>query len=290
MFRLLLCIKFILFLSSAACAQTAIKENIFDLQKQKNIHLDHFVEEVQPGSILVLGESHAFNGQQNLDQIKQLLLIQKLVQKFKNVSVGMEFINWPFQNQLDQYLNKSILEDDFLKQISWGGSPFKDYKPQILETLKGQGWTYALNAPKELNSYISKNGLTNMPTKIGSLLPPSFVVGNQHYKKRFFDLMGDLSGHGVSGEYYFQAQSVWDDTMAWKAIEIMKSNPKGILVIIVGKFHVQYGGGLPDRIISRSNIPMHTMIFSEEGESQNLGHSNTYLYSPEFNLISDFYW
>jgi uncharacterized iron-regulated protein len=50
---------------------------------------------------------------------------------------------------------------------------------------------------------------------------------------------------------YFAAQSIWDDTMAWRAVEFLKLHPEQTLFIIVGEFHVQYGGGLPDRLRAR---------------------------------------
>ena len=40
--------------------------------------------------------------------------------------------------------------------------------------------------------------------------------------------------------------------MAWIAVTEMQRNPNQVLVIIVGDFHVQYGGGLIDRILARA--------------------------------------
>ncbi|MNL08745.1 hypothetical protein D3C87_1294800 [compost metagenome] len=70
-----------------------------------------------------------------------------------------------------------------------------------------------------------------------------------------------------AGERYFAAQSIWDDTMAWRAAEFMKAHPEQILVIVVGEFHVQYGGGLPDRLAVRlPDAPIITFSqFNSEG-------------------------
>jgi uncharacterized iron-regulated protein len=50
---------------------------------------------------------------------------------------------------------------------------------------------------------------------------------------------------------YFTAQSIWDETMSWQAVEFLRKNPSHVLVIIVGDFHAQYGGGLPDKLRQR---------------------------------------
>jgi uncharacterized iron-regulated protein len=60
-------------------------------------------------------------------------------------------------------------------------------------------------------------------------------------------------------ENYFWSQSVWDETMAWRACEFQKTQAKGILVVIVGEFHVQYGGGLPERLRARGCAQVKTV-------------------------------
>lgn len=39
--------------------------------------------------------------------------------------------------------------------------------------------------------------------------------------------------------------------MAWTATDYISSHPDSVLVIIVGEFHVQFGGGLKDRLKAR---------------------------------------
>lgn len=278
-----------IFVLSSACAHAP--GPVKNLNSKKILTIDEVVDEIPIGSIVVVGESHAFPGQPNFDQKNQLLLIQKLVSKYKNVSVGMEFIQWKYQPVLDQYLSNKISESQFLKEIGWSaGNPYEDYRLQILETLKGQGWTFALNAPKELTSYVGKNGLSSLPVELKSFMPPNFQVGNLDYKQRFIDLMGGMSGHGINLDYYFEAQSIWDDSMAWKSLEVMKANPNSILVIIVGKFHVTYGGGLPHRIRERGYNQVLTFIQSESDENDSLDITNSYMFSKDYGQLADYYW
>jgi uncharacterized iron-regulated protein len=62
-----------------------------------------------------------------------------------------------------------------------------------------------------------------------------------------------MGGHVPSDSIirYFTSQSLWDDTMAWKATDFITNNPNSILVIIVGDFHVAYQDGLISRLKAR---------------------------------------
>ncbi len=274
---------------SSACAHSP--SSLKNLRTKQILTMDQVVDQIPLGTILVVGESHAIAGQSNVDQKNQYLLIQKLVSKHQNVSVGMEFIHWKFQNELDQFLDGKVSETQFLKEIGWSSAnPFEDYKSQIFEVLEGKGWAFALNAPKELTSFVGKNGLSALPADLKAFLPPNFNLGNAGYKQRFVNLMGDMSSHGVNLDFYFQAQSIWDDSMAWKAVEIMKANPLGILVIIVGKFHATYGGGLPSRIIERGHPQVLTLIQRGDDENSSLDPSNDFLFSKDYGILSDYYW
>ena len=39
--------------------------------------------------------------------------------------------------------------------------------------------------------------------------------------------------------------------MAWQTLNYMQNHLDQVFVIVVGEFHVQYGGGLPDRLKER---------------------------------------
>lgn len=79
-------------------------------------------------------------------------------------------------------------------------------------------------------------------------MPPAFELGRASYKERFLNAAG---AHCRVPDNCFAAQSAWDDTMAWQAVRFVEQYPDHVLVVIVGEFHVQYGGGTPDRIRAR---------------------------------------
>lgn len=213
------------------------------------ISLEQAVAGVHPGMVVVLGEQHgtmqmASQQSQVIENIKKLGFC---------VSVAFEFFERQYQDSVDQWRRGEISEEQFLSAVHWGaGFPFAAYRQQaLLPDLALGEKTIALNARRALTSKIAAQGLDGLSPAEHDELPPGFELGNEHYLTRFKETMG---GHLPSPEAlsrYFAAQSVWDDTMAFEASRFMATHPDQVLVIIVGEFHVQYGGGLPDRLRAR---------------------------------------
>jgi uncharacterized iron-regulated protein len=238
-------------LAFSAFAQAALLEG----QSLLEVRLAQALDDVQPGSVVILGELHGTGAIPPL----QMQVLETLKKRHK-VSVGMEFFEYPHQGQVTEFLSGNVPENDFLKSIGWGGLPFDAYREQVIFPRRAGGVTLALNAPRNLTNKVARFGLQALDDKERAQLPPDFVLGNDRYFSRFQNAMGEH----VPAEAlprYFAAQSIWDETMAWKASEFIKQNPQQVLVIIVGEFHVQYGGGLPDRLKARGIPFVRTFSF-----------------------------
>jgi uncharacterized iron-regulated protein len=53
--------------------------------------------------------------------------------------------------------------------------------------------------------------------------------------------------HG-SMAYMLDAQSLWDATMAWSVAEALLRKPGGLVLHVVGAFHVEHGTGIPEHL------------------------------------------
>lgn len=206
-----------------------------------------FVRQIPKGSVVVLGEIHNLEVQ----QARQLELMQELRKQGHEVSVGLEFFERPNQVQVDQWLNGELSEKDFLEAIAWGGFSFDNYKLQAQFPDRAHGeTTLALNVPRRVTTQIGRSGLASLSAQDRALLPADFTLGNRNYLMRFAQQMPHHVPIQVL-ENYFTAQSAWDDSMALTATDYMKAHPGKTLVIVVGAFHAEFGGGLPDRIHAR---------------------------------------
>ncbi len=258
---------------------------IYDGRTLQVTSLDQITQNISPGSILILGENHGLAAHR--DQHMQILN-QLHAQAFK-VSVGLEFVNYTDQAFVNQYRSGELNDDQFLSLIDWKGISFDFYKQQfVLPNITEGEFSLGLNLPRQISSKISKTGLDSLTTNEKALLPPNFEVGRESYKERFREAVG---AHCPNFENCFTAQSSWDDTMAWVATEFIKAHPDQVLVIIVGEFHAQFGGGLADRILKRDSKAQVRIVsqiwaegFNEEDIQQSLQPS------PLEGPRADFIW
>lgn len=267
--------KFALFLSLFVCLGCAsfaeaspelpsdgtendIPANLILKNGQVPVTLSEALELVRPGQVVVLGEQHG-----TLEQAaQQLEVLETLRNQGLRVSVGLEFLTYTDQGKVDQWRKGLLSETDFLQLIQWGqGLPFAAYREQARFPRLANEYLLALNSPRSLTAQIAKVGVDHLTDSEKALLPPAWHLGNAAYQRRFEQLMSD-SGHVPASEqlaHYFEAQSTWDETMAWQASEFLLAHPEQVLVITVGEFHAQYGGGLPDRLKSHG---LKTVTFS----------------------------
>jgi uncharacterized iron-regulated protein len=258
-------IAVLLFVQSAcAHAKLAGQNDLYRGSNTEQLTLEQSFEQIKPGSIVIVSESHGFRPHHQ----NQISIINSLCARGLNVSVGMEFIDFTQQPVLDAYIEGKKPEADFLKEIKWGSIPFELYREQVLAPKNCGGQTLGINAPRSLTNAISKSGLESLSVEQRKLLPPNFSLGRKVYLDRFTEVMKEhVPGEALAR--YFEAQSVWDETMAYQSLRYIESHPTHVLVIIVGDFHASYGGGLPDRLQARGvkSLVVYSQINADEVDS-----------------------
>jgi uncharacterized iron-regulated protein len=243
------------------CTPNQTFAQLYDGRSLQTSTVDQIAARVSPGSILILGENHGLTAHRD----QHMLVLNELRKQGFKVSVGLEFVNYTDQTFVEQYKSGEIKEDQFLSLIKWTGMSFDYYKQQLNFPLKDQGeFSLGLNLPRTISSKISKTGLGSLTADEMKLLPPNFELGRDSYKERFREAAG---AHCPHFENCFTAQSAWDDTMAWTATQFIEAHPDQVLVIVVGEFHAQYGGGLANRIEARrphTPVTIVSQIWAED--------------------------
>lgn len=244
------------------------------------------VGRVKPGTVVIIGEKH----EQKKAQAGQLELMAALRKAGFTVSVGMEFFSYPVQSAITNYRAGVLPEADFLKSVSWGGNSFDVYRDQVLfPSLQDGGVTLGINAPRYLTAKIRQTGFSSLTPEENALLPPNYQGGRADYRERFAEAAGShLSPQTFDG--YFNAQSVWDDTMAWQTAEFMTKNPTHVFVIVVGEFHIQYGGGLPDRLKARGVSSILTLSQVDHSDYSDEELEKELIPHPKYGPRADFLW
>lgn len=225
---------------------------IWSGEKQAIQSLDLWTHELQKGAVILLGELHATEDNQNDPETirhheRQVQILNSLRTAGHRVSVGMEFFEYPGQTAVDAYLSNEMNEPEFLLTVGWGASPFYLYREQVRAPLLSGGTTWALNIPRRISRQVALGGPDSLTDEMRALLPPVWEWGNDLYFERFRKIMEGHVPH-KSLVQYFWAQSLWDDTMAWRIQRFRQKFPNQTLVVIVGEFHVEFDIGLANRL------------------------------------------
>lgn len=267
-------------------AQTFDVGSIYDGQTLKKVDLNSIVSSLPKGTIVVVGELHEFS------TVNELAVMSAVSKKFGRVFSGLEFLNYTDQTYVDQFLKREIDEATF-KEKAWdNGFGYEYYKFQILFPKAVGGWTYGLNLSRKITNKVMHGGIKSLSAEEKALLPPNFEVGNDLYKERFMETIGGTHG-GMppeTMENMFVAQSLWDDTMAWQALGRVRKNPDDILVIVVGDFHVMYGGGLPDRLSKRGAQKIVTFAHADANGLTQQEIADAIKPDPRYGKVADYIW
>ena len=250
----------LLLIISQFCAISAFSQ-LLDGKSLTPATVASLVQRVNSGTIVLLGENHGLTAHRD----RHLQVLQELRKSELKISVGLEFVNYTDQGLANDYRLQKMDEAAFLKAIGWAGFSFDFYREQFNFPLISQGeYSLGLNLPRPVNSRISHDGLAALTPAERSLLPIDFALGRDSYRQRFMLAAG---AHCKSPDNCFAAQCAWDDTMANTAVEFLNAHPEQVLVIVVGEFHVQYGGGIGHRILERrpnTNIVSLSQIWAED--------------------------
>jgi uncharacterized iron-regulated protein len=255
-----------LFSVMASATPVPAQESIYNTQTRQWLTVEDAAVELNSKSIMVLGEQHVMADNlkdpesilHHANQLRWLKAVnQESLARGHSAQLGMEFLTYTHQAPVDRFLSGAITEAEFLQLVGWGTNPFEPYGKLLLESkAAGGGGTLALNAPKALSRQVSQGGPQSLTPEQKAFLPPVWELGANEYYERFEAAMG---GHVPKEklENYFWAQSLWDDTMAWKATTGKTNGP---LTIVVGEFHAEFGHGLPARLQRYGARDVRTMI------------------------------
>jgi uncharacterized iron-regulated protein len=220
----------------------------FTPQQQK------ILQELQPANIIYLGEVH----DRAPDHQNQLAILRQLQQKNARVAVGLEMFQKPFQPVIDRYLAGQISEAELLQQTEYQkrwGFPWDNYAPLLRLAKEQQLPVIALNVPTEITRKVAKQGLAGLTAAEFRYIPPikdidkSNTVYRQLIQKSYSQHQAVVNGQGF--DRFYEAQLLWDETMAATIAEFYQKNPRYQIVAIAGQAHIAGGHGIPDRVARR---------------------------------------
>lgn len=214
------------------------------------------LQSLRSANIIYLGEIH----NSPTDHQDQLTILQDLQQHHGQIAIGLEMFQKPFQPVLDRYLAGQISETELQTQSEYQkrwGFPWENYAP-LLRLAKAQKLpVIALNTPTEITRKVAKQGLASLQGVDLKYIPPIAEIdrSNRKYRDSIFasyrQHQQQATTNSKSFNRFYEAQLLWDETMAATAATFYRQHPQHRLIVIAGQAHISYGHGIPSRVNRR---------------------------------------
>ncbi len=178
-------------------------------------------------------------------------IIRSLHRQGKPVTVGMEMVDLTQQAALDDYLDKRISWNEFVRRTAfdrgWGRTS-PAYARILSWCRRNEVPVIALNAPQTVTRKLARNEPLTAEEK---RLVPTYPEPPGGFKQ-FQTAMAGHANAGSLGRYY-EAQRAWDQTMAGRILAWLP-NHSGTLVVLLGRFHADPWTGVPWYVARKSHV------------------------------------
>ena len=245
-----------------------LRETVYlDLYQGEPIPFEEMITSLTNARLIYIGEVHTLKRHHRF----QLRVIRALNEQQIPLAIGMEMLPFPTQGQLDRWIEGGLGEKEFLKLVDWEtnwGGDFDLYKPIFEYARDHKIPLRALNAPRFLVKAVARKGLSGLSDEEKDMLPP--VTPSSEEQRRYLALA--LKRHktlrGEMEQAAYEAQDVWDSTMAHYLVEYLKSSEgKGrTVVVLAGSGHLVYGYGIPERVSRVCDLESRIIIPTASGD------------------------
>ena len=232
---------------------------IINAETGKVISFDQLIDQLEPNDLIFIGEVHG-NPEHHLIQIQ---ILQSLMTRYGTLNVAMECFQQHQQPALDRYMKGFITEEVFLEAVDWRKEwafHYHFYRPLLLIVSEKEGDVLAINAPNKIVRKVARSGLSSLEPEERDQWASQIDLNNEEhraYLREVYELhdQQDLKEF----EYFYQAQCVWEDTMAENIANYMRQHNER-MVVFAGNGHIINRFGIPDRTSRRIPVKMATIV------------------------------
>jgi uncharacterized iron-regulated protein len=228
---------------------------ILDLKTGTELSFDRLIDQISSKDLIFIGEVHD-NPEHHLIQVQ---ILQALVECCSPISIALEFFEKPQQPTLERYRRGELDESEFLNEVDWGPD-YHFYRPLIRMAKQHGAAVLAINAPRNVVGKVARQGLESLGESERSKIAEEIDLSNEAHRTYVREAYerhphGDLKEF----EYFYEAQCVWEDTMAETLAEYLKKNGRK-LIAFTGNGHIINKFGIPDRTVERIPVSMVTIM------------------------------
>ena len=230
------------------------------------VDLSQIIPRISEKKIIYVGEGH----NQFSHHWVQLEIIRRLHRLGKKVAIGMEMFQKPFQEAIDAYIQQRINEKEFLRRTEYFQRWRFDYllyRP-ILAFARSAGIpVVALNLSQEIVEKVGRWGIDSLSPEEKLQVPAQMDFADAAYRQRIreaFQAHPDFKERNF--DFFYQAQVLWDETMAEAIDEFLRNNPDRQMIVLAGNGHLSFGSGIPQRVYRRNELPFSILLNDAEVE------------------------
>ncbi len=213
--------------------------------------LNDIIDEIVASKIVYVGESHT----EFSSHLNQLKIIKAMYKKDKNMAIGMEMFQKPYQKYLDLFIKGKITEKEMLIKTEYFKRwkyDYELYRPILSFAKKYKIRIIALNIDREITKKIVSEGIDALDEEQRKQLPTSIDFANTKYKEQLRTIYGMHQTERFKNfKQFYHAQLIWDEAMADNMVTFMQKNPKHNMVVLAGNGHIMHGNGIPSRVERR---------------------------------------
>ncbi len=222
--------------------------------------MERLIDAIADRRVVFVGESH----DRYEDHLNQLAVIEGLHQRGKDLAIGMEFFQQPFQGALDAFVAGEIDEPELLRSTEYFDRwryDYRLYRPILRFAREHRIPVIALNLESELTEKVGQGGIAGLTPEEQARVPADLDRENPAYRERVkqvFDMHPMREDRAF--DHFLEVQLLWDEGMAERAARYLAEHPGKTLVVLAGAGHVEYGQGIPQRVQRRIQVPAASLL------------------------------
>lgn len=243
---------------------TEVQTPVFDTRTLTD--MAHLLDAIADRRVVFVGETH----DRYEDHLTQLQVIDGLRRRGKDLAIGVEFFQQPYQAPLDAYLAGEIDEPEFLRRTQYFDRwrfDYRLYRPILRLAREHRIPVVALNLESELTRRVGELGIEGLTTEERARIPAQLDRSDSAYQARIKAVFDQHPGQGSKRfDRFMEVQLLWDEGMAERAARYLIDHPQKTLVILAGAGHIEYGQGIPKRLLRRVSVTDATLLNATQRE------------------------
>jgi len=215
------------------------------------------------------GVQVVYVGEQHFDPAHhavQLKIIQAVHKTHRDMAVGMEMFDQSYQSILNQWSSDKLDQEAFIEKTHWYANwkfNFELYG-DIFEFIKQENIRLVgLNAPFHIPRKVAVGGFENLLEEDKKYLADTIDTTNEAHRAYVKEVYDQHRVHGLDNfDYFYEAQCVWEDTMAASVALHLKDD---MMIVLAGNGHIIRKFGIPDRAFKRNGADFRTIYIATAG-------------------------